>query len=31
MRSDNPLNPANKYNSDVPFAPLDGGKGRWKD
>lgn len=22
---DNPLNPANKYNPDVPFAPLDGG------
>ncbi|NWF71600.1 MAG: hypothetical protein HXY51_00950 [Nitrospirae bacterium] len=21
----NPLNPANKYNFDMPFAPLDGG------
>jgi hypothetical protein len=27
---DNPLNPANKYNPDVPFAPLDGGNGRRK-
>ncbi len=22
---DNPVNPVNKYNLDVPFAPLDGG------
>ena len=25
-----PFNPANKYNPDVPFAPLDGGNGRRK-
>jgi hypothetical protein len=30
-RPDNPLNPANKDNPGVPFAPLDGGKGRRRD
>jgi hypothetical protein len=25
---DNPLNPANKYNPNVPFAPLEGGSSR---